>query len=58
MNDDTYTRKLDELDRLINDPNVPMQPDLIWRLLDEIIVGPRQVVSGRFNSVSACQDAR
>jgi hypothetical protein len=33
---DDYARKLDELDRLLNDPNVPMQPALIWRLLDEI----------------------
>jgi hypothetical protein len=31
-----YVRKLDELDRLLNDPGVPMQPELIWRLLDEI----------------------
>lgn len=31
-----YARKLDELDRLINDPNVPMQPELIWRLLDDV----------------------
>lgn len=33
---DDYVRKLDELDRLLNDPDVPMQPALIWRLLDEI----------------------
>ena len=32
-----YARKLDELDRLLNDPDVPMQPALIWRLLDEFI---------------------
>jgi hypothetical protein len=30
-----YVRKLDELDRLPNDPGVPMQPELIWCLLDE-----------------------
>jgi hypothetical protein len=29
-------RKLDELDRLLNDPDVPMQPELVWRLLDEL----------------------
>jgi hypothetical protein len=31
-----YARKLDELDRLLNDPGVPMQPALIWHLLDEV----------------------
>jgi hypothetical protein len=36
MTDDDYTRKLDELDRLINDWDVPMQPDRVWRLLDEV----------------------
>jgi hypothetical protein len=33
---DDYARKLDELDRLLNDPDVPMQPALIWHLLDEV----------------------
>jgi hypothetical protein len=32
-----YAQKLDELDRLLNDPDVPMQPALIWRLLDEVV---------------------
>ena len=36
MTDDRDARKLDELDRLLNDPEVPMQPELIWRILDEI----------------------
>jgi len=36
MTDDDYARKLDEVDRLLNDPNVPMQPALIWRLLAEV----------------------
>ena len=31
-----YARKLDELERLLNDPDVPMQPGLVWSLLDEI----------------------
>jgi len=31
-----YARTLDELDRLLNDPDVPIQPDLIWSLLDEV----------------------
>ena len=36
MTDDDYTRKLDELDRLLNDPDVPMQPARIWSLLAEL----------------------
>ncbi|HVY15716.1 MAG TPA: hypothetical protein VHB27_10825 [Rhodopila sp.] len=31
-----YERKLDELDRLLNDPNVPMQPERIWALLADV----------------------
>jgi hypothetical protein len=31
-----YSRKLDELDRLLNDPDVPMQPDRVWCLLAEV----------------------
>jgi hypothetical protein len=31
-----YSRKLDELDRLLNDPDVPMQPDRIWSLLADL----------------------
>jgi len=36
MTDDDYARKLDEVDRLLNDPDVPIQPALIWRLLAEV----------------------
>jgi hypothetical protein len=36
MTDDDYGQKLDELDRLLNDPDVPMQPTLIWQLLGEV----------------------
>jgi hypothetical protein len=36
MNDADYDRKLDELDRLLNDPDVPMEPQLVWSLLAEI----------------------
>ncbi len=31
-----YCRKLDEIDRLLNDPDVPMQPDRIWSLLADV----------------------
>jgi hypothetical protein len=36
MTDSDCARTLEELDRLLNDPNVPLQPSLIWRLLDEV----------------------
>lgn len=36
MTDTEYTRKLAELDRLLNDPEVPMRPDAVWDLLAEI----------------------
>jgi len=36
MTEIEYARKLDELDRLINDPEVPMQPSRVWSLLAEI----------------------
>jgi hypothetical protein len=31
-----YERKLDELDCLLNDPDVPFQPALVWRVVDEV----------------------
>jgi hypothetical protein len=37
-----YSRKLDELDRLLNDPDVPMQPDRIWSLLADVSRPPPQ----------------
>ena len=36
MTDREYTLKLDELDHLLNDPDVPMQPARVWSLLAEI----------------------
>ena len=36
MDDLEYDRKLDELDLLLNDPDVPLQPDRVWSLLAEI----------------------
>ena len=37
MNDGDYARKLDELNRLLNDPDVPMQPGLVWHLIEEVM---------------------
>jgi hypothetical protein len=31
-----YSRKLEELEQLLNDPDVPMQPDRIWALLADV----------------------
>ncbi len=36
MTDTEYARKLAELDRLLNDPEVPMRPGDVWDLLAEI----------------------
>lgn len=36
MTEIEYNRKLDELDRLLNDPDVPMQAHKIWDLLAEV----------------------
>ena len=36
MTDPDYAGKLDELDRLLNDPDEPMQPERVWSLLAEI----------------------
>lgn len=48
MTETEYGRKLDELDRLLNDPDVPMQPEKVWSLLAEIaqrdLAGARQSV--------------
>lgn len=36
MTDVEYTRMLDELDRLLNDPDVPIEPGRVWSLLAEL----------------------
>lgn len=36
MTEMEYSRKVEELDRLLNDPTVPMQPDRIWSLLADV----------------------
>jgi len=33
-----YARKLDELEKLLNDPDVSLEPGRVWSLLDEIAV--------------------
>ena len=48
MTDTEYARKLDELDRLLNDPDVPMEPAKVWSLLAEI--AKRDLSGGRVQS--------
>jgi hypothetical protein len=36
MSESDYTRKLEELDRLLNDPEVPLEPAKVWSLLAEL----------------------
>ena len=36
MTQDDYARKMDELDSLLNDPNVPMDPARVWSLLADL----------------------
>ena len=36
MTDRDYTSKLEELDRLLNDPDVAMEPSRVWSLLAEV----------------------
>jgi len=36
MTDVEYTQMLDELDRLLNDPDVPIEPSRVWSLLAEL----------------------
>ncbi len=47
MTDEDYARKLGEVDRVLNDPDVPIRPALIWRLLAEISAHDSQAGSKR-----------
>jgi len=47
MTEIEYARKMAELDRLLNDPDVPMQPSEVWALLDEISGHESQFEQGR-----------
>ena len=45
MSDADYARKVAEVDRLLNDPDVPMEPGRIWSLLAEIALREQDVSS-------------
>jgi hypothetical protein len=36
MENADYDRKLDELDRILNDPDSKMEPEKVWSLLAEL----------------------
>jgi len=46
MTDTDYAEKLDQLERLLNDPDVPMDPDHVWTLLAEISQRDVAVLTG------------
>ena len=50
MTQDDYARKRAELDRLLNDPDVPMDPARVWSLLADL--------SGRDPSAAAQRGPR
>jgi len=37
MIDNHHAEALEKFARLLNDPNVPIQPDLVWNLLEQVI---------------------
>lgn len=37
MDNNEYTRKLDELDHLFNDADAPLEPSRLWMLLAELV---------------------
>jgi hypothetical protein len=36
MTEIEYARTVEEMDRLLNNPDVPLHPSLIWSLLDKV----------------------
>jgi hypothetical protein len=46
LTDAEYARRLTELDRLLNDPDVPMEPAKVWSLLAEIAQQDRGSAQG------------
>jgi len=44
MTERDFDRKVEQLYRLLNDPEVRMEPDLIWSLLAEVSRADRKMV--------------
>jgi hypothetical protein len=56
MTQDDYTRKLDELDRLMNDPDEPVQPQRVWSILAELSqrdLGPPYATGAQDRGIAA-----
>ncbi|WP_043337910.1 MULTISPECIES: hypothetical protein [Belnapia] len=45
MTDREFQAKLDELDQLLNDPDVRMDPHRVWTLLAEISAAEAQIAA-------------
>ncbi len=64
MTDAGKTRKLDELDRLLNDPDVPMEPAKVWSLLAGMAITrsgrcvPTTVATEAISLVAAIRNSR
>jgi hypothetical protein len=43
MTETEMARKMEELDRLLNDPDVAMEPTRVWTLLAELSVPPKDM---------------
>jgi hypothetical protein len=41
-----YASRLDELDALLNDPDVPIEPNRVWELLAEVKADSRDSQTG------------
>ena len=46
MTDQDYAAALDEIERLLNDPLVYLEPGRVWTLLDAVAAKSRGVVPG------------
>lgn len=46
MSEAEFERRMAELDRLLNDPDVRMDPDRVWTLLAEISRGAAPLTRG------------
>jgi ribosomal protein L12E/L44/L45/RPP1/RPP2 len=53
MTQDQYARKLDELETLLNDPDVPMDPARVWALLADLSGRDAGMATGRRAGVGA-----
>lgn len=55
MPNDAYAQKLAEVEQLLNDPEVPLDPALVWSLLADILrLSRSQTMDG---TAQACGDA-